>query len=318
MYMDRIKDEKYMSEGMDMRRFFLCLYKKLWIIIAVTVLGALLGAAVYLLYKNVIHGEKVYEISSDYYITFNEKDYPKGMDYYNAYTWNEFVVDDRIVEPVLAMIPGMDKQFVIDSVSSRMPSDYRVLTVVVEGTDTEKIQAINEAYKSAMPAFADEVGELSTIELWSENEMYPVKNNDKAKNAAILGALIGLIIAAFAFGVYYCMDDRIYTEKDFVSHFPEVPFIGYDTKAYANDTQANRQMVIGEADVYETSDVSADIEEIKKHDGCVLKLAFGKTHITAVEYDIQLIGKQGGKLCGVLLGDCDEKFLKRYYGKQQR
>ena len=66
------KDDNYMNESMDMRRFFLCLLKKAWIIVVVTVLCASLGAVIYNLYYEITDGKPKYQKCTDFYITFNE------------------------------------------------------------------------------------------------------------------------------------------------------------------------------------------------------------------------------------------------------
>lgn len=309
-----VENDKYMKEGMDIRRFFLCLIRRIWIIVAVTLICGLVAAGIYMLDTEVIHGETIYRISSDYYITFNEADYPNGMDYYNAYTWGQFVEDDRILDSAVGSLTNIDKQTIKDYVSSDMPSDYRVLTVIAQGPDENVASMINEAYKTAMPAFAEQVNELSSIELWSCDEMTTVQKGDRLVNAAILGLIIGAIISVFGFAVYYCMDDRIYTARDWKKYFDGIEFIGYDTELYKNDTERIKKQTVKGRDVMVCNGASEYIDEIKKHDGCILSVSMGKIHSTELEYRIDLLKKSGCNIFGAVISDCDEHFLKVYYG----
>lgn len=315
MITKRQENENFMNESMDMRRFFLCLMRKAWIIVVVTVLCAFLGAFVYEIYYEITDGQPKYQRCTDFYITFNEADYPNGMDYYNAYTWNQFVTDDRIVNKVLSVAgSSVSEQDVKAYVTARMMSDYRVLTVVVTGSDNKKINTISEAYKVAMPMFSEDVAEISKIEPWSEDDMIKVNDHTLTLNAALLGGIIGLLISLFSWAVYYCMNDRIYTEADFNKSFSDLIFLGYDTERFKSDTEANRKKVIGKADIAEVSDVSKELGTIADRDGVILDITWGE-HASAVQYKVDLLKKQDIKLCGVILNDCNERFLNMYYGK---
>ena len=311
------KDDNYMNESMDMRRFFLCLLKKAWIIVVVTVLCASLGAVIYNLYYEITDGEPKYQKCTDFYITFNEADHPNGMDYYNAYTWNQFVTDDRIVNKALSVSgSSVTKQDIKEYVTARMMSDYRVLTVVVTGENNKKVETISEAYKVAIPMFPKEVDEITKIEPWSEDDMIEVNDHTLASNAALLGGVIGFFISLFAWAVYYCMNDRIYTEADFNRRFTGVTFLGYDTERFKADTEANRKKVIGEANVAEIKSVSNEHETVADSDGVILNVTWGE-HASAVQYKVDLLKKQDIKLHGVVLNNCNERFLNMYYGKEK-
>lgn len=313
----KIADDNYRADTMDLKRFFYKLFTKLWVILAVTAAGAAIGAIIYIVYTSITNGETKYRACSDYYITFNEADYPNGMDYYNAYTWNQFVTDDKIVDYVMGIVPdGITKEDVVNSVSSVMMGDYRVLTVQVTNTDKTKVGVISEAYKKAMPNFAEEVNELTEIKFWSEDEIVVLKENTKAGNAALLGGIIALIAASVGFAVYYSIDDRIYVERDFKKAFPNVPFIGYEATSFAKDTEFNKKKIIGRKDSFLSSNVSADMEVIKKHKSCVLVIEWGEKCATAIQYDMDLLDKQGIPLVGVIMTRCNDKFLNYYYGRK--
>ena len=181
----RIQDDNYMNESMDMRRFFLCLSSRLWLILLCTVICALLGPVIYKAYYSITDGQDRYQRSCDFYITFNEADHPNGMDYYNAYTWGQFLLDDKMIEHVMDFGGNYTEDEIKAAVTSRMMSDYRVLTVIVSGTDTRKLEAIYEAYKFAMPQFADDVDEIESIRVWSEDDLIKINDHTLAFNAAL-------------------------------------------------------------------------------------------------------------------------------------
>ena len=308
-------DDNFMKESMDMRRFVLCLLRKVWIIVLAVVVGAIIGLLSYKLYFAITDGQTRYQIKSEYYITFNEKDYPNGMDYYNAYTWSGFICDDKIVDEVLQKTKDVaTKQDVLDSVSSYMLSDYRVLTVIVTNTDQDKLKTISDGYVYGMDRFAKEVNEISSIELWSTGNMEIINIHDKGKNAAVLGAIIAFVVACFVWAVYYCVDDRIYVENDIISNIKNLEFLGYDCEMLKNDTQANIKTLVDSENVKRVEDIS-DINELKQFDGVILTIPWGKKHSTAIAYDMGLLKKHGIKVYGAVVTDCNEKYLKAYYGR---
>lgn len=315
--MTQICKEK-MNEGTDIKRVFLLFVRKLWIIVLVTLVGLVIGASIYSLYYKVVDGTPTYMKSNDYYIDFNHTEYPDGMDYYNAYTWGQFIKDDKIMGYVMEELPSdIDRQEVMDSVSSVMVSDYRVLTVQIKGKDKDRVEKISEAYEGAMPRFAEDVKELSAISLWSSDEITVINEHNKTGNAAFLGGLIALILSLFVFAAYYALDDRIYTEADFNRYFTDIAFLGYDSDGYRKDYEANYKAIVKGAEVVKCSNVSDELENISKTGRCVLEIEWGKTCATKIRYDIDLLKKQSCELIGVSMKNCNEKFLKVYYGRRK-
>ena len=290
----RAQDDNYMNESMDMRRFFLCLFSRIWTMLLCILICALLGVVFYKAYFAITDGQERYQRSCDFYITFNEADHPNGMDYYNAYTWGQFLLDDKMIGHVMDFGGNYTKEELKASVTSRMMSDYRVLTVIVTGTDTRKLESIYEAYKFAMPQFADDVDEITSIRVWSEDDMVKINDHTLELNAALLGGIIGLLISLTAWAVYYCMNDRIYTQADWCKRFPDIAFLGYDHELFDKESENPAPQI--------------DEEEI-------LVLKWGE-HATAAQYLLNEKKNNGKHIKGIRLVDCNETFLRRYYGKR--
>ena len=315
--MTQTSRKEKLNEGTDLKRVMLLFAGKLWLVLAAVIVGAGLGALVYTIYAGVKNAHPTYQKSTDYYIEFNHKDYPDGMDYYNAYTWGQFIKDDKIVGYAIAAEDGITPQDIYDCVSSVMVSDYRVLTVQVKSKDKSKVEAISRAYESAMPSFANDVKEISSVSLWSSDELTIADEYTHTANATFLGGLIGLIAALFVWAVYYVMDDRIYTETDFKRYFEDVAFIGYDCDGYKEDFDCCYKQLVKDKAVVESSNVSKDIEEIKKAGACVIDIEWGKVSVNALRYDMELLKKQSCETVGVKMSKCNVKFLKAYYGRKR-
>lgn len=157
----------YMEQGMDLKRLFLVLGKKIWLVLLGAVMGAVLGGLTYKVVTNIIDGEPEYRASADYYITFFED----GVNYYNAYTWNGILKDDPIVDYAMTLLPEeITKDMVKKAVSGEMLSDYRILTVHVNAGTPEIANAIAKAYQKSLWNFGQKMEHLNTVELWSQEE----------------------------------------------------------------------------------------------------------------------------------------------------
>ena len=221
-----VEKKTYMEQGMDFKRLFLVLGKKIWLILLGAIVGATLGAVTYKAVTNIIDGEPEYRASADYYITF----FKDGADYYNAYTWDGILRDDPIVDYALTLLPEeITKDMVKAAVSGEMLGDYRILTVHVNAATPELANTIAKAYQESLWHFGQEIELLNTVELWSQEEAVVFEKNTKTGNAAFLGALIAAVLVVFGLLFYYLLEDAVYVEKDGEMRFG-LPVYGLLTK----------------------------------------------------------------------------------------
>jgi len=313
--MKQIVNKEKLNDGTDLKRIVLLFARKLWLVLIALLTGAVLGALIYNVYFAIVDGKPTYQSCVDYMIDFNFEEYPNGMDFYNAYTWGQFVVDDKLTGYAMEQLDGVSKQDIKDVISSEMISDYRVLTVKATGKDKVKVEQISKAYENAMPMFADDINEIKTISVWSVDDTEVINVHDKTANAAALGGLLATLLALVCFSIYYVLDDRIYTEADFNRNITDALFLGYDCEKYKSDLEAVKAEFIKEKNVLVCDNVSEKLEEIKKADGCIIQIAWGRVCATALRYDIELLRKNGCELIAVEMCNCNERFLKTYYGR---
>lgn len=241
------------AQGVDLKRICRQFIKKIWIVIAAIAVGAIIGILTYVIYSNVKSGNTVYRISNDYYITLNYEEYPNGVDYYNAYTWDGILRDDPVVNYALTLMPGVTKQQILDSVTGEILGDYRLLTVIVTGTDKDLVKKISDAYKEALPHFATEIDMISKIEVWTDADMVVYDAYTRDANAALLGAIIGCVLSVFGLLLYYLIDDGFYSERDWVSRYPDIPYFGIlGTK----EAEVNISHILGTTEGYTTLKIS--------------------------------------------------------------
>ncbi len=291
------------TREIDLRRLWRQFLRRLWIVIVATVVGAVAGFGIYVLYSNVKSGNTVYRIRNDYYMTFNLEEFPNGVDYYNAYTWDGILRDDPIVNKALETDPSLTKQQILDSVTGEILGDYRILTVVVTGTDKELVQRISDAYKVALPAFADVIDMLKSIDIWTDAEIEVYDAYTREPNAAFLGGLIGLLVSLFAVLMYGIFDDAIYTERDWRIRYPQIPYLGKrDTDEY-NTNRSHLLRYDGNYIELSADQFRFDLDEfdrMRKADGVILKLRSGRDMTEAMDKVVYTLEKQSINVVGVM------------------
>ncbi len=291
------------EHGIDLKRLYRQFIHKIWIVIAAMIIGAIIGILAYSIYSSVKGGNTTYRISNDYYITFNYDEFPNGVDYYNAYTWDHILRDDPIVEYALTLMPGVDKQSVIDHVSGEMLGDYRILTVHVTGSDEALVREISDAYKQAVPHFASEIEMLSHIDVWTDADMEIYDAYTRDGNAAFLGAFIGLVISVFAILFIYISDDGIYSERDWRKRYPDVPFFGTDE---SDEAKLNIDHIIGDPSGCKTisiKDLKFSVEffdELRSLDGVIVRIRNGADKGDDIDKAVYTLQKQGVNLKGAV------------------
>ena len=335
------KENSYMKQLIDWKRIWVLFGKKIWLIVLVTIAGAFIGALGYKLVETVTSEGQFYRVSSDYYIFFNEDD--NGVDYYNAYTWDNILRDDPVVDVVMENIPShISREEVKAAVTGEMVSDYRVLTVHVTSLDSEAVQIIADAYEVGLVEFANRIDLLNKIELWSQGEIVPVIENDYMINVGLFSGVASFCLILLLVSVFYILDDSIYLEKDFTQRFT-IPFLGMITKARSprckQELKDNLAYICKEGDTYhlvawdnqidmETVDTlqemqpsikgsvsvqGKDLDVLRASDGAILVLPWAGKNGRIAKQLVCFLEKQDITIAGAVLTDADDTFLKAYY-----
>lgn len=288
------------KERIDLRKLIIMLFKRLWIIIAATIVGAIIGILAYMGYSYIKSGNSVYQIRNDYYIYFNYADFDNAPDYYNAFTWDSILRDDPIVNVVMENISNVNKKQIIDSVLGEMLGDYRILTVIVRGTDSQLVQKISDAYKAALPNFAEKIDMLEKIELWTDASIEEYDAYTRELNAAFLGGLIGLMLSIFGVMLIIITDNHIYNEQDWSKRYPDIPWLG---KEGSEEYKLNYDYIIGNdnyvnLDIADFSFNATLFEEMRTSKGIIIGIN-NKIDGELINKAIKTMIKQGIKIVGV-------------------
>lgn len=213
-------EHTYYENGFDLKKFILLYLRKSYLLLCGILLGMMLGGVIYQVYASLKEDKIQYVAENEYYITFNFDEFDRADDYYNAYTWGTILKTDPIIDKVVELSNNsIEKEVVLESVSAKMLSDYRILTIVVETADENLTNEISSYFREALPSFADKIDMLEMIEPWTNREAVIVYKYDKVKNASMLGGIIGLIFSFCGLWLYFILKDKIYVESDIEKEF---------------------------------------------------------------------------------------------------
>ena len=328
----------YMEQGIDLKRFVLVLGRKLWLLLAGILVGAIVGGVSYKVITTITNGEPEYQASADYYITFNFDEFNYGADYYNAYTWDGILRDDPIVDYALTLLPEeITKDMVKAAVTGEMLGDYRILTVHVRCESKEKADLIAAAYKESLWNFGQEIELLTSVELWSQEEAVLFEKNTKGLNAAFLGALILFLVTLFGLLLYYLLEDAVYVEKDGRQRFG-LPVYGLLTKGKDSLQQQmyeeNLSFVFGkngEQDAVnqkkkdslfqiwngEQIPNAEDCKRLRKAKNLLVNIPWGRNNGRQVERVLNQLLLQGCEVKGFVITEAEDWFIKAYYAVER-
>lgn len=225
-----MKEEKFWQEGMDGKRFALCLFRKIWVILAAALLGGAAAGGIYLFSALVLGGPVQYQVFSQYRIYFDKDKYGEIEDYYNAYTWGEIMKTDQVVDFVMEALPeNITKEQVKASVSVGQMNDVKIMPLYITTGDAALSEEIAQAYVYGLGEFARSIEGLSDMQCWLVEPAVPAERATKTGNAVGLGLALGAILAFLALAYFYILDDSIYLEEDFGKRC-DAPLLGILTR----------------------------------------------------------------------------------------
>ncbi len=318
--------QDYMQQGLDLRRLILVLLSRSWIVLLSLTVGALAGAGIYTLVTELINGYPEYRATSDYYISFNLDEYGNAVDYYNAYTWDNILRDDPIVDYALRLLPdSVTKQEVEAAVTGEMLGDYRILTVHVTTRSKELTTLISESYQESLVNFGQIIDMLDHIEVWDRGETLELVKNTKTLNAAFLGALLGALAGLFGLLLYYVLEDAVYVEQDAVSRFG-LPVYGLLTERKESshmDLYRNNLLYAIGKDKAETWNVEylpekEDFERLRSAQALLLVIPWGRSNGAQTGRLLEVLKLQDCKVDGFLILGAKDRFIRAYYGLKKK
>ena len=240
------RDNHFEKEELNIRAFYLKLLGKIWILPLALVIGAVLGGVIYYV-SNVVYGPaRSYSSVSKLYIEFAYDETGTVVDYYNAYTWNDLMSTDDIINTTLSNLEkegvpvvesylggtlsgsisgGVTKQEVIDSTTAEIPSDGRLMVLTIENHDKDLTDAIAKATDLSLESFGLNHDEFISIETRSCESAALVTYTDRTKTALVTGAVLFLIAGILLLFLKFALDDAVYVPEDLEKRY-HLPVLG--------------------------------------------------------------------------------------------
>ena len=322
-----MRERSYADEGMDVKKYMLCLLGRLPLLLAATVCGALIGALIYTIVRTVPESEREYQAYAKVYLDFAADETGEVYQAYNGYTWNDLMAADPIMNLTLAGLSvDYAREEVEEAMQAEILSDIRLLTLTVTTHSAARTDEILAAAVEALEDYGVQAKEFIGIKAVRVTQAKLLVADERLVQAVLVGLFLGLFLILLGVSLYYVMDDRILVAGD-IRKVTDVSFLGYTSVgekltddyeknlSYLQDKQGTLQICDLEPDKPFSSE---DFEKMRKARGVVLCLPYGKVHGTFLAYVIEQLNSQDCVLCGVSIRNGDGKFLRKYYGVRVR
>jgi len=290
-----------MREDADLKLLLLIYLKKIWVLLAGLVLGALIGGVIYFFCHVVYAPAREYEATSKLYLTFAAEDDGDAYQYYNGYTWNDLLKTELILDDIMNKLPGEDREQVKKEISGDILSDIRVLTIVVRTHDADRTEKICRAVEDTLVEFGTKQIEFEKIEIIDHGKTEMVVIEDETIRALAIGAVLGLLVSLFALALWIISQDAIYVPGDIRKRYPELQFTG------AFDTQG-KEITVAQLESLWQDNREKILREYGKE--AILTIPFGKTFGKAADEYIST-----GQIKGFEIVNAPINFYRIYFGK---
>ncbi len=316
-------ERQYAGEGMDLKKYMLCLLRRVPFLLSAVAGGALLGAVVYAVVRTVPESQREYQAFAKVQLDFAADETGEVYQAYNGYTWNDLMGTDPIMNLTLGNLSSdYVREEVETALRAEILSDIRILTVTATTNSAERTDEILGAAVQALESYGAQAKEFLEINAIQTTQAELVVADSRMAQAVLVGAVLGLLLSLFGISLYYVMDDRILVAGD-VRKVTNMSFVGYVSgiETWKQDYEANLSYLRkkwGTLFVCEVEKGKPLAEEafqkMREAGGVVLSLPFGGVHAASVSYIMEQLKTQECELRGVAIRDADEKFLRRYYG----
>ncbi len=247
-------NKEFMQEGMDLKRLFLCLKKKLGLILLMTVIGVLLGMLLYQ-WVRFANMRIEWQTQSQFYMQFIYRGDVEQS--YNGYTWNDLLHGDPVIDKVMEAMGGDSegaREMVREAIEGKIISDIRLLTVNVTAAKPDLTIKIQKAVEEGLLAYAAEQAEIISMDLIRSTEPARVLWDDRTTRAAVSGGVLFLVISLFGWIIYYILDDSLYVIADSEKRYP-FPLLGMLVKTKEEEGYQPYAGVLAENVAYLLKDV---------------------------------------------------------------
>lgn len=217
------------SEAVIERGIYLRVLRKLFIVPLCMVICAALLFGAYSLWIRLTH-QRTFEQVSKLYIEFAGSHEDNVRDYYNGATWTDLLTaHPMLLSGIRDGLGGMEeeaaKALVRRTVRAEILSDIRLMTLTVDAEDAALAEQLTEAVSGSLVRFGTDSDKFRSIELLSTDPVREVMIDDRSRNAALLGAFLGLAFSAAYLWFREAVRLAVYTPEE-AEHMYGVPCAG--------------------------------------------------------------------------------------------
>ena len=319
-----MQEIRYADAGMDLKKLGLCFIRKIWLVFLAAIVGAALGAIIYIISHIVPESEREYRALSKVYLDFAVDETGEVYQAYNGYTWNDLVATDPILDVTMLYLSDYyTREEVVAAVEAEILSDLRLLTITVTTNDPDSCNDIMHAVGQSLTELGDTAKEFRQIDVIQTTDAALVAADSRTVQAVLVGLVASVILMLLGMMFYYVLDDRILVASD-LKQVTDVPFVGY---ARAGDRlngeyERNLEYLRGQTGTVEVLTIAQnDVitqdrwQKLCAADGVVAAVDYGKVHAAFLSYILEQLKLRECRIVGMAIDGADEKFLHRYYGR---
>lgn len=338
----------FAKEPMDMRLLVLRFLKKIWIVLAVTVLGTLLAMGCYIFTK-VTGPLREYQAQSMYFIEFaTDPRLDDTYSYYNDYTWNVWIQSDEFVSRIQSKLEtAMSDEELRTCLFADLPADLRmpvsIITTKDEKLTMEIVKAAEETFLE-MPQFQKEVEKVRVVD--SPDKAVLVTGGKEIFRIFLLSSIGVFLFSSCMLLWYLIWEPSVFLPATFTKRYGiqmlgtvhsadlkvNFDYLLKDAKSIAltsvlmeTDLVAVKELLLAGMEIQECQSpkvitcVPAVLqcpeaaEELRKADGVILAVEAGRKNAKQIEYTLEFFAKQDIRVSAALLWEADETLIKQYY-----
>ena len=212
------------EEVIDLGEIFYALLRKLWVIIAVAVLGAGIGGAYsyFLLTPQYSSTAKIYVLTKETTLT-SLADLQIGTQLTQDY--KTIITGRSVMEEVVDKLHlDMDYKELVRKIKVENPSDTRILNISALDPDAEMAKKIVDMTAKVAYDYVGEIMEMTPPKLIESGEVANQKTSPSNTKNALIGALIAAVIVCGYITLTVILNDTIRSEED-VEKYLELPVL---------------------------------------------------------------------------------------------
>lgn len=207
--------EKQNEVQIDLFDLLFFLKKKIWVIVAATLIFALLGAGFTAFFV-----DSEYTATTRMYVLNRNQEASAGSSDYNAsnYMIEDYIVlitGDNVTKEVIETLGlKMTTTQLAKKVSVEAIKDTRVLQIKVVDNEPQRAADIANAVREIAGHQLQEIMNLEAVNLVYEAQVPDTKSGPNVTRNTMIAAVIGLAVSLVVMVVIYMLDDTIRSEED--------------------------------------------------------------------------------------------------------